>query len=292
MLRNAPKLPVFSGRAASQPLALALLIALAVTLFGCENPPPPAANPNVPKTTNNTNVLNYTYDVQKVWPHDSSAFTQGLIFHDGKLIESTGQEGMSSLRRVTIDTGTIEQKVDIPLPYFAEGVTLLNGKIYQLTWQHQRGFIYDVASFQKIGEFPYFGEGWGITDDGTSLIISDGSNRLRFIDPNTFQVTKTLAVMDRGRPVNEINELEYIQGKVYANIWHQDRIAVIDPETGRVTAWIDLSGLLNPAEVRDEEAVLNGIAYDEATERLFVTGKLWPKLFEIRLKELGSTSNQ
>lgn len=292
MLRNAPKLPVFSGRAASQPLALALLIALAMTLFGCENPPPPAANPSVPKTTNNTNVLNYTYDVQKVWPHDSSAFTQGLIFHNGKLIESTGQEGMSSLRRVTIDTGTIEQKVDIPLPYFAEGVTLLNGKIYQLTWQHQRGFIYDVASFQKVGEFPYFGEGWGITDDGTSLIISDGSNRLRFIDPNTFQVTKTLAVMDRGRPVNEINELEYIQGKVYANIWHQDRIAVIDPETGRVTAWIDLSGLLNPAEVRDEEAVLNGIAYDEATQRLFVTGKLWPKLFEIRLKELGSTSNQ
>lgn len=273
-------------------MALALLIAVAMTLFGCENPPPPAANPNVPKTTNNANVLNYTYDVQKVWPHDSSAFTQGLIFHDGKLIESTGQEGMSSLRRVTIDTGTIEQKVDIPPPYFGEGVTLLNGKIYQLTWQHQRGFIYDVASFQKVGEFPYFGEGWGITDDGTSLIISDGSNRLRFLDPNTFQVTKTLTVMDRGRPVNEINELEYIQGKVYANIWHQDRIAVIDPETGRVTAWIDLSGLLNPAEVRDEEAVLNGIAYDEATERLFVTGKLWPKLFEIRLKELGSTSKQ
>jgi glutamine cyclotransferase len=267
-----------------------ILIALVVAFAGCETPP--ATTPPSPPAANSTTVSNFGYEVVKVWPHDPGAFTQGLVFHDGKLLESTGQEGRSSLRRVKVETGQIEQKLEIPSPYFAEGITLLNGKIYQLTWQHQRGFIYDAATLQKIGEFPFFGEGWGIANDGKSLIISDGSSRLRFLDPNNFQVTRTLAVVDRKVPVQELNELEFVQGKIYANIWHQDRIAVIDPQTGSVTAWIDMSGLLAPGEVHDEEAVLNGIAYDESSQRLFVTGKLWPKLFEIRLKELTSAPKQ
>jgi glutamine cyclotransferase len=223
------------------------------------------------------------YEVIHVWPHDAKAFTQGLVFQDGKLLESTGQEGRSSLRRVELETGKVLQKIDVPSPYFAEGITLLKGRIYQLTWQHQLGFIYDAWSFEKIGQFNYQGEGWGLTNDGQSLILSDGSNHIRFLDPDNFQVRKTIAVADRGSPVIEINELEYVHGEVYANIWHADRIARIDPQTGHVVGWINLAGLLSPGEVQDEEAVLNGIAYDESSGRLFVTGKLWPKLFEIRV---------
>jgi glutamine cyclotransferase len=225
----------------------------------------------------------YGYEVVHAWPHDADAFTQGLVFHDGKLLESTGEVGRSSLRRVELETGKVVQKVDVPAPYFAEGITLLKGKIYQLTWQHQLGFIYDAWTLESIGKFNYQGEGWGLTNDGQSLILSDGSNHLRFLDPENFQVRKTIAVVDGSTPVTEINELEYIHGEIYANIWHADRIARIDPQTGRVVGWINLAGLLSPGEVQDEEAVLNGIAYDEASGRLFVTGKLWPKLFEIRV---------
>jgi glutamine cyclotransferase len=175
------------------------------------------------------------------------------------------------------------QRIDVPPPYFAEGITLFNGKIYQLTWQHQRGFIYDAWSFEKLGEFTYAGEGWGLANDGKLLILSDGTNRIRFVDPNNFQVKKVITVSDKGQPVSQLNELEYVQNEIYANIWHEDRIARIDAETGRVVGWIDLKRLLPPSHVRDEDAVLNGIAYDAATARLFVTGKLWPKLFEIRL---------
>ncbi|HEV7473520.1 MAG TPA: glutaminyl-peptide cyclotransferase [Pyrinomonadaceae bacterium] len=224
------------------------------------------------------------YEVVHVWPHDPQAFTQGLVFSGGNFLESTGEAGHSSLRRVAPETGTVLQKVDVPQPYFAEGIALLKGKIYQLTWQHQVGFIYDALSFEKIGQFNYQGEGWGLATDGESLILSDGSNHIRFLDPDNFQVKKTIAVLDGRAPVNELNELEYIQGEIYANIWHADRIARIDPQTGRVVGWIDLRGLLARGEVQDEEAVLNGIAYDEATGRIFATGKLWPKLFEIRLK--------
>ena len=222
-----------------------------------------------------------------VFPHDPDAFTQGLEFRDGKLLESTGQEGKSSLRSEELETGKVLEKVDVPPPFFAEGITLLNAKIYQLTWQHQLGFIYDYESFQKTGQFSYTGEGWGLTNDGRSLILSDGSNRIKFLDPDSFRVTKTIAVLDGKTPVNEINELEYVKGEIYANIWHNNRIAMINPETGRVTGWIDLTGLLPQNEVQDEEAVLNGIAYDERSGRLFVTGKLWPKVFEIRLKRIN-----
>jgi glutamine cyclotransferase len=222
-----------------------------------------------------------------VYPHDPAAFTQGLVFYDGKLLESTGQEGRSSLRLIELETGNVLRKVDIPSPYFAEGLTLLKGKIYQLTWQHQTGFIYDPVSFAKIGEFTYQGEGWGLTNDGESLILSDGTNHIRFLDPNNFQVRKAIAVFDANMPVMNLNELEYVRGEIYANIWHQDKIVRLDPHTGRITGWVDLSGLLSRNEVSDEEAVLNGIAYDDAKDRLFVTGKLWPKIFEIRLKRIN-----
>ena len=173
----------------------------------------------------------------------------------------------------------------MPEQYFGEGLTVLNGKIYQLTWQHRVGFIYDYQTFEQVGQFRYDGEGWGLTNDGKSLIISDGSNQLRFIDPNSSRVTKVISVTDNGKPVSKLNELEFIKGEIYANVWHDNRIVTINPESGAVTAWIDFSGLVRLSETSDPEAVLNGIAQDEATGRIFVTGKLWPKLFEIKIKK-------
>jgi len=235
--------------------------------------------------TRNTSAPKYGYEIVHVYPHDSEAFTQGLIFLDGKLLESTGQEGRSTLRTVDLDSGQVVKKVDVPAKYFAEGMTVLNGKVYQLTWQHQIGFIYDYQTFQRVGEFNYQGEGWGLSNDGHSLILSDGSNRIRFLDPGSFQVTKTIAVTDNGKPINRLNELEFIQGEIYANIWHDPRIVTINPGTGAVTSWIDCSGLVSQAGASDREAVLNGIALDQSSGRLFVTGKLWPKLFEIKIKK-------
>jgi glutamine cyclotransferase len=226
----------------------------------------------------------YRYEALYTFPHDPNAFTQGLVFHDGKLLESTGQQGRSSVREVELETGKILRQVRLPNEYFGEGLTLLKGKIYQLTWQHQLGFIYDAETFENIGQFTYSGEGWGLTNDGESLILSDGSNRIRFLDADSFHVITTIAVYDKQIPVREINELEYVRGEIYANIWHENMIARINPLNGQVIGWIDLTGLSSRVEVHDEEAVLNGIAYDEASDRLFVTGKLWPKLFEIRVK--------
>jgi glutamine cyclotransferase len=262
-------------------LAGVLALALSLISFTCQTGT--VANLANEKAAGQEPVPIYGYEVVHAWPHDPGAFTQGLVFQDGKLLESTGQAGRSSLRRVELETGKVLEKVDVPEPYFAEGITLLKGKIYQLTWQHQLGFIYDAWTFEKIGKFDYQGEGWGLTNDGQSLLLSDGTNRIRFLDPDNFQARKTIAVLDGSMPVIEINELEYVQGEIYANIWHDDRIVRIDPQTGRVVGWIDLKGLLARGEVHDEEAVLNGIAYDDANGRLFVTGKLWPKLFEIRV---------
>jgi glutamine cyclotransferase len=227
----------------------------------------------------------YTFEVVNVWPHDSAAFTQGLAFHNGALFESTGLRGASSLRQVELQTGKILQKVNVPSEYFAEGLTIFQGRIFQLTWQSQRGFIYDLGSFQLQGEFSYSGEGWGLTNDGESLILSDGTHQLRFLDPSNFKTQKVLGVYYQDQPLRDLNELEYIKGEIYANIWHQDVIARIDPRSGKILGWIDLAGLLPASERRDAEAVLNGIAYDQADDRLFVTGKKWPKLFEIRLKK-------
>ena len=238
-----------------------------------------------PNANGNAAVPVDGYEVVNTFPHDPDAFTQGLIFHDGVLVESTGLERHSTLRRVELQTGKVLQRVDVPRDFFAEGMTLFNGKIYQLTWKGEKGFVYDPQTFQKTGEFTYEGEGWGLTHDADSLILSDGSEHLRFIDPNSYQVKRTISVTDRGRPIEELNELEYVKGEIYANVWHDNRIARIDPQTGRVKGWIDFTGLLKPGETTNEEAVLNGIAYDEVGDRLFVTGKLWPKLFEVRLKQ-------
>jgi len=262
-------------------MRLILVLCLALTCFQCQ----PGANADRPATPPaNGPAPSYGYQIVNIWPHDSNGFTQGLILTNGQLLESTGQEGRSSLRRVELQTGKILNKVDVPEPYFAEGIALLNGKIYQLTWQHQLGFIYDAQSFQKLGQFNYTGEGWGLTTDGQSLILSDGSNHIRFLDPASFAVKKTITVVDNTTPIRELNELEFVQGEIYANVWHDNRIATIDPQTGHVTSWIDLAGLIPAGELNDPEAVLNGIAYDEPNKKLYVTGKLWPRLFEIKIK--------
>jgi glutaminyl-peptide cyclotransferase len=233
----------------------------------------------------NAVVPKYGYEVLNIWEHDPHAFTQGLIFADGKLLESTGEEGRSSLRQVEMQTGKILKKVDVPAPYFAEGIALLNGKIYQLTWQHELGFIYDAQSLERVGDFKYEGEGWGLTTDGQSLIVSDGTNEIKFLDPASFKVTRTIRVTDKNTPIDQLNELEWVQGEIYANVWHDEKIAVINPQTGRVTAWVDLTGLIPEGELQDPEAVLNGIAYDQGGGRLLVTGKLWPRIFEIKVKK-------
>jgi glutaminyl-peptide cyclotransferase len=260
--------------------ATPLLLLLLLSAIGstCQS------NSTTPGEAGPKRVPIYGYEVVNVYPHDTDAFTQGLVCHDGKFIESTGEVGHSSLRRVELETGKVLLKIDVPVPYFAEGATLLKGKIYQLTWQDGEGFVYDAWTFEKVGHFNYEGEGWGLANDGQSLILSDGTNRIRFLDPANFRVTKTIAVLDGKTPVVDLNELEYIKGEIYANVWHANRIARINPQTGAVVGWIDLTGIISPSELHDEEAVLNGIAYDEAQDRLFVTGKLWPKIFEIRLK--------
>lgn len=226
----------------------------------------------------------YTFEVVNSWPHDCKAFTQGLVFHQKLFLESTGQYGESSLRRVEPTTGKVLKKTKVPSEYFAEGIALFQGKIFQLTWESHKGFIYDAESLERLGEFTYDGEGWGLTHDDRSLIMSDGTNRLRFLDPASLRVERKISVYNNGQPLMQLNELEYIKGEIYANIWHSDRIVRIDPASGKITGWIDLAGLLSSKGDCSQAEVLNGIAYDEAGDRLFVTGKLWPKVFEIRLK--------
>jgi len=224
--------------------------------------------------------------VVRSYPHDPTAFTQGLVFRNGELLESTGRFGESSLRRVKLETGEVLQRIDVPKEYFAEGVATIGDRAFQLTWQNGVGFIYDLKTFRQTGTFAYQGEGWGLTTDGTSLIVSDGSSVLRFLDPTTFAVTRTLEVKDGSEFVDQLNELEWVRGEIWANVWHKDVIARIDPRDGRVRGWLDVGQLLPEATARDPEAVPNGIAYDPATGRLFVTGKLWPRLFEITAPEL------
>ncbi|MBS0660884.1 MAG: glutaminyl-peptide cyclotransferase [Verrucomicrobia bacterium] len=238
--------------------------------------PTPAPKPKVP--------VAYTYEVVTSYAHDPQAFTQGLIWQDGAFLESTGLNGQSTLRRVEAATGKVLQSVPVEAEYFAEGMTVLGPRVYQLTWQHQKGFIYDLATFQRVGEFRYAGEGWGLTTDGKSLILSDGSAQLRFLDPQTFAVQRTVSVSVNGRPVDKLNELEFIKGEIFANVWMTDFVVRIDPADGSVTGIVDLSGLL-PVVARPPEAdVLNGIAYDAEKDRIFVTGKKWDRVFEIRLK--------
>jgi glutaminyl-peptide cyclotransferase len=226
----------------------------------------------------------YGFRVVKSYPHDPEAYTQGLIYRDGFLYESTGRYGHSTLRKVALETGTVVQEKRLESKYFAEGLTERNGHLIQLTWDSNLAFVYDVASFRLERTFNYSGEGWGLTRDEERLIMSDGSDTLRLMDPGTFQEREPVSVRADGAPLRNLNELEYVRGEIYANIWHTDRIARISPRSGRVVGWIDLTGLLPKVYQLEAEAVLNGIAYDAGSDRLFVTGKLWPKLFEIRVE--------
>lgn len=224
-----------------------------------------------------------SYKIINTFPHDPQAFTQGLIFHNNFLYETTGIKGHSSLRKVDLSTGSILQKVEFPDDYFFEGLTLWEDKLVNLTWKSKIGFVHDLSTFAPINNFHYETEGWGLTNDGKHLIMSDGTSTLYFLDPLTFQVVRSVPVTDSGRELVWINELEYVRGEIYANIWQSYKIVRIDPLSGNVLGYIDLSGLLPLINKQTRVDVLNGIAYDSETDRLFVTGKWWPFLFEIAL---------
>ncbi len=234
----------------------------------------------------------YTYEIVKTYPHDPKAFTEGLFFRDGFLYESTGEE--SSLRKVEIETGKVVQEHKLPKESFGEGTTFFNGKIYQLTWQEETAFAYDPNDFKLLQQFTYQGQGWGLTHDDKNLIMTDSTHVIRFVNPENFQTVRTLPVFrEDGKPLMQINELEYIKGEIWSNVWHsedpeilgkENYIARIDPNSGKLLGWIDLSGISPEDLRRDTENTLNGIAYDEAGDRIFVTGKNWKKLFEIKVK--------
>jgi glutamine cyclotransferase len=275
-------LPLLSARAGGQ--ALPVPAPGAQTTNSSSAPMPSAAtNPAPP------DVVYYGYDVVKSYPHDRNAFTQGLLFQGGKLYESTGLSNQSTLREVDLNSGAVLRKWSLPGSYFAEGLALFDGKLYQLTWQNGKAFVYDLNgdtnSFHKAGEFSYTGEGWGLTTDGHWLIMSDGTSTLRFLNPATFAVDHTIQVIKGDMPQDRLNELEYVKGEIYANIWMTDWVARIDPASGRVVGMIDFSYLLPDSDRTDTTNVLNGIAYDPAGDRLFITGKNWPKIFEVRLKK-------
>jgi glutamine cyclotransferase len=223
------------------------------------------------------------YRVVHVYPHDQQAYTQGLLYLDGHLYESTGLNGRSSLRMEELESGRILQLQSVPDQYFAEGLAAWGSTLVQLTWQSHVALVYDRFTFHLLRTVPYAGEGWGLTQDDRHLILSDGSATLRFLDPTSLRVVRRVTVKDRGIRIDQLNELEFIHGQIFANIWHSDRIARISPSTGKVLGWIDLTGLLPALERSSPEAVLNGIAYDAGHDRLFVTGKLWPKVFEIKV---------
>jgi glutamine cyclotransferase len=240
---------------------------------------PPPTVPTPP-----AGVPTFTGAVVRRLPHDPGAWTQGLFFADGQLYETTGIEGASDIRRVSLETGAVLQRRAVPAPYFGEGSVAFDGRLYQLTWKNGRAFVYDLATFAPRDTLAYFGEGWGLTTDGESLVMSDGTARLRFVDPRTFAVRRTLDVRDGASPVSQLNELEWYKGEILANVWQSEQIARIDPKTGAIVGWIDLTGILPVSERMGREDVLNGIAWDQANDRLYVTGKYWPTLFEIRLE--------
>jgi glutamine cyclotransferase len=249
----------------------AVLVFSCLSLQGCSGP------------GNSDGIPVYSYIVVNTYPHDRNAFTEGLVFDDGVLYEGTGRYGNSSLRRVELETGDVLQIRELSPGFFGEGITICGDKIIQLTWRSHMGFVYDKNTFGLLQDFHYPTEGWGITYDGDHIIMSDGTSTLHFLDPQTFDEVGQLEVLDSNGPVTNLNELEYVQGEIYANVWQTNEIAIIAPATGRVVGWADLEGLLTMEDLSEPVDVLNGIAYDAATDRLFVTGKLWPKLFEIEL---------
>jgi glutamine cyclotransferase len=244
-------------------------------------PPPPSSN-------NGSGTPTYTYRIVNTFPHDPDAFTEGLVYEDGWLYESTGLRGNSSLRRVELASGDVIQFYELPADLFGEGVTVFDDRVIQLTWTSNVGFVYDKGSFELLREFQYPSQGWGFTHDGEHLIMSDGTATLHYLDPETFDELWQIQVFDENGPVVRLNELEFIDGEIYANVWQTDLIARIDPGSGRVMSWLDLTGLLQP-DIPDRRVdVLNGIAYDPENSRLFVTGKWWPELYEIVIVEEGN----
>jgi glutamine cyclotransferase len=255
----------------------------------------PNTGSNMNRTNSNNSAANAnmpveTYEIVKTYKHDENAFTQGLVVHNGFFYESTGEYGESSLRKVDIETGRVLQKKDVARDYFAEGMTILNDRIYQITWQEGTAFQYDM-DFKLIREFRYSGQGWGLTNDGTNLIMSDGTHVIRIINPENFETVRTVVVKDeKGKPLMKLNELEFIKGEIWANIWHSEEIgkpnhiARISPADGKLLGWVDLQNI-SPDDVRrDSENTLNGIAYDAGSDRIFVTGKKWKNLYEIKVK--------
>lgn len=232
-----------------------------------------------------TRPAEYTFKIVRTFPHDPNAFTQGLAYRDGFLYEGTGLKGRSSLRKVRLETGEVVQQVDLAPEFFGEGITLLKNEIVQLTWQSQIGFVYNLSDFHLLRQFSYPGEGWGLTTNGKNneLFMSDGTSEIRVLDSGTLAEKRRFTVRDGDTPIDRLNELEFVDGEIFANVWQTDRIARISPQTGAVVGWIDLKGLLSPIYRLESGAVLNGIAYDSTRKRLFVTGKLWPSVFEIRI---------
>lgn len=263
---------------------IGLFTLLEVLCIGCCSTSGPSINTNV--------IPVYTYQVLNTYPHNQSAFTEGLIFEDGVLYEGTGLYEFSNLRKVELETGKVLQIRELPNQYFGEGIAIYKNKIIQLTWKSHLGFVYDKFNFELLQEFNYPTEGWGITYDGNCLIMSDGTSTLHFLNPETFEEISRIEVYENDIPVTKINELEYVQGEIFANIWLTDRIARINPLTGQVTGWIDLKGILSPEDYSEKVDVLNGIAYDVKNDRLLVTGKFWPKLFEIELIKDESDKNR
>lgn len=258
-------------------ISLLLAAAVAAQMAG----PKPAA----------VSVPVYGYRVVRAYPHDPRAFTEGLFYRDGFLYESTGLNGRSAVRKVQLATGRVLQEAKLPSRYFGEGIVAWKDRLLQLTYTTETGLIYDFGSFARRSEFHYPGQGWSLTHDGHRIIMDDGTPEIRFWDPQTLRETGRMTVTENGQPLNYLNELEWVGGKLYANVWHTDRIAIVDTPSGKVTGWIDLTGLLPKAErlggAEGEEQVLNGIAYDAAGGRLFVTGKYWPRLFQIEVRTLS-----
>lgn len=272
----------------ANPVSCLLLVALAgaTGLSGCarSGADRPPSVPRIAASAGGAQApVRFRCEIVAVWPHDRGAFTQGLVFRRGGFLESTGLNGRSSLREVELKTGRVLKQVAVANAYFAEGLAVIGDRAFQLTWQSRLGFIYDADTFRRLGDFAYEGEGWGLTTDGRSLILSDGTARIRFLDPATFQVTRVIEVTANGRPVTKLNELEWIEGELFANVWQTDEILRINPATGQVVGVVDCAGLLAPQDRGPDADVLNGIAYDAAGGRLFLTGKNWPKVFEVRL---------
>jgi glutamine cyclotransferase len=264
-------------------------VAALALVGGCRGERPSTATSDTTASTPTTpsgavGTPTYGYTVVATFPHDPTAFTEGLFIKDGQLYESTGLEGKSEIRREDLATGAVLQRRAIPAPYFGEGISIVGNRLYELTWKNQKAFVYDPKTFTPIDTLSYYGEGWALTTDGTSLYMSDGTARLRVLDPKTFAVQRTIDVHDGTSPVSQLNELEWYKGEILANVWQSMQIARIDPKTGAVTGWIDLTGILAPADKNGNEDVLNGIAYDSAADKLYVTGKNYSKIYQITLK--------